>query len=99
MKVTVKAYLYLRDVLNFTSLDLDLPEGSTVESLLSLLRSAYQLPDQVELPQGRLVLFEAGQPVGLTILLDGRNVKRLQGLETELSAGMTVTLFPPAAGG
>jgi sulfur-carrier protein len=97
--VTVKPFLFLRDILGFTSREIFLPEGARIKELLTILRSEHKLPDQVVLPQGSLVLFEGDRPVGFSLLINGRNVRQVEGLDTVLNNGDTVTLFPPAAGG
>ena len=101
MKIVVKPYLFLRDILGFTSQVIDLPEEGerTVGELLNFLRRSYQLPDRVDIAQGQLVLFEKNQPIGLVMLINGRNIAKLNGLETVLKDGDQLTLFPPAAGG
>jgi sulfur-carrier protein len=101
MIIVVKPYLFLRDILGFTSREIDLAEEGekTVWDLLSVLRHCYQLPDRVDLAQGQLVLFAENRPVGLVILINGRNIGKLDGLNTVLKEGDQVTLFPPAAGG
>lgn len=101
MQIVVKPYLFLRDILGFTSQVVDLPEEgeNTVGELLSVLRKSYQLPDRVDIAQGQLVLFEKNQPIGLVMLINGRNIAKLNGLETVLKDGDQLTLFPPAAGG
>jgi len=101
MKIIVKPYLFLRDVLGFTGREIELPdEGEkTAGDLLNLLRSNFQLPDRVAISQGQLILFAENQPVGLVMLINGRNIGNLRGLDTVLNEGDQVTLFPPAAGG
>jgi len=101
MKVIVKPFLFLRDILGFTDREIELPEEGekTVGELLTILRRRHQLPDQVDIAQGRLILFENNLPVGLVILINGRNIGKLSGLDTVLNEGDQVTLFPPAAGG
>ncbi len=101
MKVTVKPFLFLRNLLGFQAEDIALPVESEnrVEELLSVLRKKYKLPDCLDIPQGHLVLFDGSRPVGLVILINGRNIDQLQGLKTVLQEGDSVALFPPAAGG
>ena len=101
MKIAVKPYLFLRDILGFAEQEVELPDDrkSNVGELLTILRRKYQLPDQVDIAQGRLILFEENRPVGLVILVNGRNIGKLSGLDTALNESDQVTLFPPAAGG
>jgi molybdopterin converting factor small subunit len=99
MRVVVRPYLFLRDILGFANRELELPAGSTIKDLLVVLRSRYHLPERFELALGWLVLFDHDRPTGLTILIDGRNISLQQGVDTILSEGSTVTLFPPVAGG
>lgn len=99
MKVTVKPYLFLQEALGVKELELDLPAGTDIYELLKIIRRQYGLPDQIEADYGNITLFEDDQPVALTILIDGRNIKQLQGIATVLDDGSVVALFPPAAGG
>jgi len=101
MKIVVKPYLFLRDILGFTGREIELPdEGEkTVGELLTVLRRKYQMPDRADISQGQLILFEENRPVGLVMLINGRNIGKLNGLSTVLNEGDQVTLFPPAAGG
>ncbi len=99
MKVVVKPFLFLRKVLGFIEIELELPVGATVHDLLKILRGQYGLPEEIELAQGNLMLFDGEEPTGLTILVEGRNIRQLQGLESLLNEGSAVTIFPPSAGG
>jgi len=101
LKVVVKPYLFFRDILGFAGREVELPaeEEKTVEKLLTILRGEFKLPDEVDLPQGRLIIFEGSRPAGLVVLINGRNIGKLNGLDTVLCEGDQVTLFPPAAGG
>lgn len=36
---------------------------------------------------------------GVTVMVNGRNIRFLDGNETELEGGDTVTVFPPIGGG
>ena len=101
MIVIVKPFLFLRDILGFTDREIELPEEKekTVGELLTILRRKHQLPDQVDIAQGCLILFENNLPAGLVILVNGRNIGKLSGLDTVLNESDQVTLFPPAAGG
>jgi sulfur-carrier protein len=99
LKVTVKPYLFLQEALGVKELTLDLSAGTDIYELLKIIRGQYGLPDRIEADYGNITLFEDDQPVALTILIDGRNIKQLQGIATVLKDGSVVALFPPAAGG
>ncbi len=36
---------------------------------------------------------------GVTVMVNGRNIRFLEGYETQLEGGDTVTVFPPIGGG
>lgn len=69
-------------------------EAATVAQLLAALTSRYGETFRRELmtPEGRL------KP-GIAVLVNGRNINFLQGLDTSLSPGDKVTIVPPAGGG
>jgi len=72
--------------------DLELPDAATCgHALRDLVAREPRLAD---------LLFENGDLRDhLNVFLNGRNVAHLRGLETPLSAGDTVTFFPPIGGG
>ncbi|MCG0278023.1 MAG: MoaD/ThiS family protein [Thermanaeromonas sp.] len=69
-------------------------EAPTVRHLLEALvvRFGERLRGELFLPDGNL------RP-GFTILVNGRNIVFLKGLDTPLKPEDTVSLIPPAAGG
>ena len=99
MNVVVKPYLFIRETLGFKEDTLKLQDGSTVSDLLKILRSQKGLTDQIVTGHGKMTLFEGDQPTGMTILVGGQNIRKLQGTRTILSEGAIISLFPPAAGG
>ncbi len=99
MKVVVKPYLFLRQVLGFKEATLDVPEGTDVHQLLQILRREYEMPEKFNTAGGQLMLMNGDKIVGLIVLVNGRNVKQLRGLDTVLYNGAVINLFPPAAGG
>lgn len=99
MKVVVRPYLFLREALGSNEVTLELSERSSVSELLQIIREQFGLPDRISTKYGNLTLIENDQPTGLIIIVDGRNIKKLQGLATVLEEGSVITLFPPAAGG
>lgn len=99
MQVIVRPYLFLREVLGCKEIALEMPAGSDLLALLAVLRSRHGFPDHYRSGYGRVTFFEDDHPAGLTILIDGHNIKQLQGVKTELKDGSIVTIFPPSAGG
>lgn len=99
MEITVKPYLFIRDMLGNSEFTVKLSPGSTVETLIGMLKNDYGLKDQLNLKHGTLQLFQESKLSGLIILVEGQNIKMLQGLSTVLEPGAVVALFPPTAGG
>ncbi len=99
MEVIVKPYLFLRQALGAKEIFLDLPEGSKVQKLLNVLRQDYGLPENFKTAGGSLKLLDGDIPIGLLVLVNGHNIRQLQGLDTILADGDIISLFPPAAGG
>jgi len=88
--ITVKAFGGIRDLVG-SPLRIGLPVRSTVSDLLDV---AYE-----RIP-GLRERLEDGLARGyLTILLDGRNVRFLDGMRTPLTDGATVAFLPPIGGG
>ncbi|MCP1662474.1 MAG: MoaD family protein [Methanocalculus sp. MSAO_Arc1] len=93
MQVTVKSFATLRNVME-SRLTQELNDGSTLSDLLTLLMERY--------PGLRDEIFEEGSRElqdYVNILVNGRNINFINGLDTELKDGDLVVLFPPAGGG
>ena len=91
IKVTVKLFGGLRELVGESSISIPLPLEATVADLLAKL--SHDFPE----------LYERLQP-GLTkgylnTLVDGRNVRSLDGFDTSLSSGTTIAFLPPVGGG
>lgn len=89
--VTVKLFGGLRELVGEPSISISLPPEATVADLLAKL--SHDFPE----------LYEKLQP-GLTkgylnALVDGRNVRSLDGFNTPLSSGSTIAFLPPIGGG
>jgi len=73
--------------------DAEVPGGSTVGDLLTLLSARHPgLGDALFTPAGDLRAY-------VNILKNGRNIHFSGGLKTPLEDGDTIALFPPAGGG
>ena len=93
MKVTVKFYAYLRDQVGGNEkVELDLEDDATIAQLL----------DELFLdPQIKEAILNDTQEIksDITLLKDGREIKFLDGIETELDPGDEIAIFPLVAGG
>ena len=84
----VNLYATFRDLTGKSQLELP---GATVGEVLENLVRAY--------PALKEELFEGeGLAERVSVFLEGRDVRYLQGLSTPLSPGATLDLFPPGAG-
>jgi molybdopterin synthase sulfur carrier subunit len=92
MKITVKGYLSYRPLLG--ERQVEVREGLTVRGLLEGLEREIGEGMILAVPDGR------GGQRPIPVLVNGRHCSHLPaGLETELSDGDRVTVFPPVAGG
>lgn len=93
MQVKVKFFSSFRDKAGTSSEEL---EVETVGSLVNQVEK-----DHGDLKNTLLEETDSGREVksGVTVMVNGRNVRFLDGLDTELSNGDTVAIFPPVGGG
>jgi molybdopterin synthase sulfur carrier subunit len=92
MKVTVKVFATLRDIMERET-DIDVADGTTVSQLLQSLCDRYG--------KLRSELFESSDVLKpyINILKNGRNISFLKDLDTRLDDGDQIAIFPPVAGG
>jgi len=89
----IKLFATLRDIANTKELLVPFTPGQTVRQLTQDIATACP-------PLGEKMLTPDGELSGLVhILVHGRNVQWLQGLETTIQADDLLTLIPPSAGG
>jgi sulfur-carrier protein len=90
--IMVKSFATFREVLDM-QIQMDLPEGATIRSLLAELTGRYKGLDEL--------IFATPGTVRdyVNILRNGRNIHFLAGLDTVLENGDIIALFPPLAGG
>jgi molybdopterin synthase sulfur carrier subunit len=93
MIVIVKFYATLRDLTGKKDpIELDLEEGATISRLLDKLILDLTIKE---------VMFDEQKKVkpDITILRNGREIKFLKGLDSELRSGDEISIFPLVAGG
>ncbi len=99
MQVTVKPYLFLRDTLGSNYMTIELPEDATVKELLQVLCREYGIPESLNIGGATLNLLGRHNKTDLIILVNGFNIRQMNGLYSILQEGDRVSIFPPAAGG
>jgi sulfur-carrier protein len=93
MKITVRVYATLREIIGAGATALILSPGETVKGLLENLCRTH--------PRLRAQLFDVAGQVKpyILILKNGRNIMSLQQLDTVIGADDVIAIFPPVAGG
>ncbi len=92
MKIKIRSFAGFRNILG-KEMDIELKEGSRIEDLLGSLCTSHE--------GLRQMLFddEAGLKEDVNILVNGKNIAALKGIETGLADSDEVALFPAAIGG
>lgn len=89
----VRTYATLRDLMGTSALELPLPEQTNIRNALDRLVERYPvLADKLWDAEGHWSGF-------VTVLLNGRSIEYLQGLETPVTDHDVLSLFPPVGGG
>jgi len=93
MKITVKFFGVLRNLAGVTSIQIYTEESLSIAKLLKIVckKTEVALADK---------LLENGEiKKGTLLLIDGKNVVHLHGLDTLIPSDSTVSFFPPSGGG
>lgn len=95
IQVKVKSFFHLRDLLRNGEVDLQVEAGATVRDILDELIRRFGEEIRMALidPQSGRV-----RPY-YRVLIGGRDLHQLRDLDTPLSDGDVIALFPPVAGG
>jgi len=80
----VKFFATLREI---TGKREEIVEGNNVKEVLNALYKEYGEEFKKELKERSM------------ILVNGKNIEHLEGMETKVSKGDTISIFPPAGGG
>ncbi len=94
MKVTVKFFTTLREIVGKPQEQVELPEVATVDRLLQHLRKKYGKEFT------RYVYNRTGTVQGhLHFLINGKSIATLQGFKTKLNENDNIAILPPVGGG
>ena len=91
-KVKVEFYASMREVFQEKEREIKPERVSNIRDILDLLCNTYQRRQKTLDHSGQL------RP-GVNVLKNGRNIKFLDGIETEVKEGDTIAIFPPVYGG
>ena len=92
--VTVRTMFDLARIVGRRSVDLSVPDGATVQSVLEGLAAAHSgLRERLFDPGG------GGLLPYLFVELNGRDIRTLRGLETPVAEGDALSVLIPVAGG
>lgn len=93
MEKTVKLFATLRDLTGKKTITVPFEEGQTVRKLIEDI-------SQLEPTLHTEIIDKNGEMTGLVhILVHGRNIEWLEGLDTPIKKSDQITLLPPSAGG
>jgi MoaD family protein len=95
MKITLHTILGIKDVVGQRLMEIELPDGSTIDGCLMYMRKRWgdALSTHLFHPETDAVL-----PY-VQIMVNGQKIAFLQGMETSLKDGDEVLILPPASGG
>jgi|GEM_PF-186141 len=94
MRVNVKFFAALRDIVGGWNVDLSLPEGTTVGETLEALAKQYG-----ERFRSYVYDKKGGVQEYLIFLINGESIHAMKGFETHLREGDSLVILPPIGGG
>ena len=94
MKVLVNFYAVFRGLAGGKSFEIELDNNATVKDLLEAIKE--QVNERV---YEKIIEVQKSDVPGLIILVNGKNIEHLDGLETKINENDRVDIFPPGAGG
>jgi len=94
LKITVKFFTTLREITGKKEDEIQPSRVITLKELLTQLSKKYgkQFVDYLYDEKGKV-------RTHIQILINGRGINALQGLETKLKEGDVIAIFPPVGGG
>lgn len=93
MELTLRLFATFRDAVGEKERTQTVDDDATVGDVLAILESEH---DGLE---GRLLDDDGAIGPHLSVLKNGRDVTHIDGVETTLEDGDTLSVFPPVAGG
>jgi len=94
MRVTVKFFTTLREIVGKREEEFEFSRGTTVKELLKHLSESYgqAFKEYIYNERGRVKSY-------LQFLINGKSITTLKGFETRLKDGDKVAIIPPIGGG
>ncbi|MDR5672417.1 Molybdopterin converting factor, small subunit [Halalkaliarchaeum sp. AArc-CO] len=92
MELELRFFATFRETVGTKTTTREFPDDAVVGDVLEALESEYADLEGRLLDQGELASH-------INVLKNGREVLHMDGLETELVDGDTLSIFPPVAGG
>lgn len=94
MRVVVKFFSTLREIVDKKEIHIEMPNEATVEDLLKKLSEKYgeDFREYVYEKTGNIRPY-------LHLLIDGQSITQLQGIKTKLHDNCALAIFPPVGGG
>jgi molybdopterin synthase sulfur carrier subunit len=95
MKITLHTILGLRQVIGQKRMEIDLPQGSTLEDLLAFMKKRWGdklTPHLIEPTSGGILPH-------LRVMVNGQTIQFLQGMRTKLNEDDEVLILPLISGG
>jgi molybdopterin synthase sulfur carrier subunit len=93
MDLELRFFATFREAVGQKELEREFNDGSTVGDVLTTLETEYNGME------GQLLDDEGDLQPNLNILKNGREVLHMEGLDTVMEDGDTLSVFPPVAGG
>ncbi|MFB6095094.1 MAG: ubiquitin-like small modifier protein 1 [Halodesulfurarchaeum sp.] len=92
MNLELRLFATFREAVGQKTIDREFPEDATVREVLEALEGEYEDLEGSFLEDGEL-------RSQINVLKNGREILHLEGLETRVEDGDTISIFPPVAGG